>query len=171
MAQTTLEDRIDLYRTWYRKLNNDPYKRVIDVSFDGCSQWQFTDLDLFNINRYELADNTFGIIINHELIPQLMLKGVKAEHITFFSDCDWRTAIAQQEGVNVVRLPTTNDKKETKSNIKRWIKEIKDMKKFNYVLNNVPFGLLKGSTSTEFSGQIIKSDFFPLVSAFSVAVK
>jgi hypothetical protein len=143
MAQTTLEDRIDLYRTWYRKWNIDPFKNVIDVSFDGCSQWQFTDLDLFDINRYKLEDKTFGIIINHELIPQLILKGVKAEQITFFSDCNWRTAIAQQEGVNVIQLPTIDNKKETKKNIKRYTKEIKDMKKFNYVLNNVPFGLLK----------------------------
>lgn len=143
MAQTTLEDRIELYNSWYRKWNNDPFKNVIDTSFDGCSQWKYTDLDLFDLNRYETEDKTFGIIINHEVLPQLMLKGVKAEQITFLSDCDWRTAIAQQEGVNVLRLPTTNDKAETKKNIKRYIKEIKDMMKFNYVLNNVPFGLLK----------------------------
>jgi hypothetical protein len=143
MSQTTLEDRIDLYRSWYRKWQNIPYNSVIDSSFDGCSQWQFTDLDLFDINRYELKDKTFGIIINHEDIPQLILKGVKAEQIIFFSDCDFRTAVAEKESVKVFRLPTTNNKAETKKNIEGFIKEIKNMKKLNYVLNNVPFGLLK----------------------------
>lgn len=144
MAQTPLEDKIELYNSWYRNWNNEPFKNVKNL-FDGCVQWTFTDLDLFDINRQKLEGKTFGIIINHELIPQLMLIGVKAEQITFFSDCDWRTLLVENHynGVNIIRLPTTNDKKETKKNVKRYIKEINSMMKFNYVLNNVPFGLLK----------------------------
>jgi hypothetical protein len=107
----------------------------------GCKQWQFTDINLFDINRLVWNEETkWGVIINHELVVQLMLLGVKASNITFYSDCKFRSDLVNKklDGITVIDLP--NDEKE----FKRFVKNMKTSPpEINYVLNNVPFGKFK----------------------------
>jgi hypothetical protein len=153
-VKTTLEDKVKLVYDLYRKFGGNKKKGsnglkepwASSSDWEGCLQWHFTDLSLFAINRYVLGSNdTFAVLINYDVVLQLVLKGVPPYNITFFSDCDFKTKGIKKfmPDVKVVRLPTTNDSNTTKRNLKRFIKEMRYMKKFSYVLNNVPFKYLK----------------------------
>jgi hypothetical protein len=147
MLQLELEGKLDLFKSWYRVWGgNKKGSGLIEpclshLAFIGCKQWQFTDINLFDINRLVWNEETkWGVIINHELVVQLMLLGVKSSNITFYSDCKFRSDLVSKKlnGTTVIDLP--NDKKE----IKRFIKSMKTSPpEINYVLNNVPFGKFK----------------------------
>jgi hypothetical protein len=149
VIQISLKDKLSLFRKIYCNFGGNKKGSGINESylsnplFIGCKQWHFTDIELFSINELNWTDKTtWGVVINHELVAQLMLAGIPSSNIIFYSDCQFRTNIVRDKlnlsKDNIVELPSAQ---------KEFKKFAKDMKKISpkvdYVLNNVPFGMFK----------------------------
>lgn len=114
------------------------HEHVNHSLFAGCLQWHYTDINLFDINKLDIENSTFGVIVNFDVVVQLLINGVKKENIVFYSDCEFKSKWMEKLDVKYVSINSSR---------KGILKAMENIKKtgpkVDYVLNNVPFGMFK----------------------------